>query len=168
MAIMIRPFEECDIRAIASIRAQEWETEAYWERRVGWYLSGEHSPRQALAVRAAFVAVDEGRVVGFVAGHRTRRYQCDGELEWISVDMAERGQGIAGKLLCKVTDWFVERELFRVCVDIDPNNAAGRTLYAKYGAQPLREHWMVWEDVRAIIRSAERLTEMCDARDTEL
>lgn len=46
MAIMIRPFEECDIRAMASIRAQEWETEAYWERRIGLYLRGEHSPRQ--------------------------------------------------------------------------------------------------------------------------
>jgi ribosomal protein S18 acetylase RimI-like enzyme len=156
MTMMIRPFEANDLRAMALIRAQEWETEAYWQRRIDLYLRGETSPRQALRVRAAFVAVDEGRVVGFVAGHGTKRYQCDGELEWISVSMAERGQGIAGKLLCRVAAWFVEHELFRVCVDVDPQNDAARNLYSKYGANPLNEHWMVWQDVRAIIRSCEK------------
>lgn len=159
MAMTIRPVDASDIRAMASIRAQEWETEAYWERRIDLYLRGEMSPREALRARAAFVAVDEGRVTGFVAGHGTKRYQCDGELEWISVSKAERGKGVAGKLLRKIADWFVEHEMFRVCVDVEPKNGVARRLYTKYGARPLNEHWMVWEDVRSIIRSAKRLAE---------
>ena len=41
----------------------------FWTDRITWYLRGEHSPQQALPERAAFVAVDEGKLVGFVAGH---------------------------------------------------------------------------------------------------
>jgi hypothetical protein len=38
-----------------------------------------------LTERAAFVAIDDGDLVGFVAGHKTRRLGCDGELQWINV-----------------------------------------------------------------------------------
>jgi hypothetical protein len=43
------------------------------------------SPQQALPARAAFVAMDGTKLVGFVAGHRTRRLGCDGELQWVNV-----------------------------------------------------------------------------------
>jgi GNAT superfamily N-acetyltransferase len=135
---------------MAAIRSREWETEAYWEARIRGYLSGRHSPQQALPDRAAFVAMNDGLLVGFVAGHRTLRYACDGELEWINVVEEQRGHGIAGKLLAAIGAWFAHRDALRVCVDVDPKNAAARQLYSKYGALPLNNHWMVWEDVRAI------------------
>src|SRR5579871_517043 len=144
----IRSSEEGDIPAMAWIRAQEWESEAFWRERIGGYLQGEHSPQKALAARAAFVAVHEGKVVGFVAGHRTRRHACDGELQWINISKAHRGHGIAGQLLAAMAVWFVRQKAFRICVDVDPKNAPARKLYANYGAQPLHEHWMVWEDIR--------------------
>ncbi len=137
---------------MASIRAQEWETEAFWRERIGSYLRREHSPQKALAGRAAFVAVHHGEVVGLVAGHRTRRYECQGELQWINVRGDHRGQGIAGTLLLAIAGWFVEQEAFRICVDVNPKNGHARVFYATYGARPLNNHWMVWEDVRVIQR----------------
>jgi GNAT superfamily N-acetyltransferase len=135
---------------MAAIRAQEWETEAFWAVRIGLYLSGEHSPRQALPRRAAFVALDGGELVGFVAGHRTRRLGCDGELQWVNVARESRGQGIAGRLMVRIGEWFAEQNANRVCVNVAAGNTAARRLYARHGAQALDEHWMIWEDSRAV------------------
>jgi ribosomal protein S18 acetylase RimI-like enzyme len=148
MSVSLRPARENDVPAMAAIRAREWETEAYWTARIRRYLRGEHSPQQALAARAAFVATDRDAVVGFVSGHRTRRYGCDGELQWINVIEERRGHGIAGKLLQQMAAWFVKQGVLRVCVDVDPKNTAARHLYKKYGARPLKPYWMVWEDAR--------------------
>jgi GNAT superfamily N-acetyltransferase len=150
MSLAFRHAEEGDLDAMAAIRARERETEAYWKRRIGSYMAVEQSPRQALPARAVFVAVDDGAVVGFVAGHRTRRYEWDGELEWINVAQERRGSGIAGQLLVVMARWFVEQGAFRVCVDVEPKNTIARGLYARYGAARLNHHWMVWEDVRVI------------------
>jgi len=57
MPITIRPGELTDIPLIAAIRAQEWEQKVLTDR-IGLYLSGEHSPQEALPARAAFVAMD--------------------------------------------------------------------------------------------------------------
>jgi len=139
---------------MAAIRTQEWETETFWTSRIALYLKGEHSPRQALAARAAFVALDGTKLVGFVAGHRTRRLGCDGELQWINVVKERRGQGIAGTLMVKIGVWFVENHAYRVCVNVDPRNTPALLLYRRFGAQPLNDHWMIWEDSRAMCTPA--------------
>jgi GNAT superfamily N-acetyltransferase len=146
MSILVEPAEDHHVITMAQIRARRWETEAFWIDRIGRYLKGEHYPQHALAARAAFVATDDEKIVGFVAGHRTRRHGCDGELEWIDVAEEQRRQGIAGKLIVKIADWFVEHKAVRICVDVDPANAVARALYAKHGAQELNPHWMVWPD----------------------
>jgi len=135
---------------MAAIRAREWETETFWTDRINLYLSGKHSPQQALPERAAFVALDGAELVGFVAGHRTRRFGCDGELQWINVAEESRGRGIADRLMAKIGAWFVEQYAYRVCVNVESGNTAARRLYSRCGAQPLSQHWMVWEDSRAI------------------
>lgn len=150
MPIAIRPAVDQDICAMAAIRAQVWETEAFWQARIGRYLAGEHSPQNALPAREVFVAVAQGGVVGFVAGHKTRRYGCDGELQWIDVSRDHRRNGIAGLLLRAIAAWFAEQAASRVCVNVAPENSAARGLYTKYGAQPLNEHWLVWEDIGVI------------------
>ncbi len=150
MPILIRLVADRDIPAMAAIRALEWETETYWRNRIAGYLAGTQSPQKALPERAGFVAVDDGVIVGFVAGHRTWRHQCDGELEWINVARESRGSGIAGLLLTRMAAWFVEQNAFRICVDVEPKNAAARAFYAKHGAQRLNDYWMVWEDIRPL------------------
>ena len=150
MAITLRPGESSDIPRMAAIRAQEWETEAYWTGRIGSYLRGEHSPQKALPDRAVFVALDGTELVGFVAGHRTRRLGCDGELQWINVVAERRGQGIANSLMARIGAWFVEQNAYRVCVNVEPGNSAARSLYGRFGARALNDHWMIWEDSRAM------------------
>lgn len=151
MTLIIRPAEGYDVAGMATIRAQEWESQRYWEKRISGYLAGEHHPQQALPERAAFVAEKDDTIVGFVAGHRTRRFACDAELEWINVAAAYRGQGTAGRLLVRMLAWFVEQEAFRVCVNVAPENIPASRLYARYGAQALQQYWMVWPDLRSVV-----------------
>jgi GNAT superfamily N-acetyltransferase len=143
--ILIRPSENCDVPGMAAIRAEESHADAFWLDRITRYLSGEHHPQQALLERAMFVAVAEERVVGFVAGHRTRRFGCDGELQWINVAAESRGQRIAGRLLAAQLDWFRACNALRICVNVAPENEPARRLYAAQGAVAMNPHWMLWE-----------------------
>lgn len=156
MPLMIRPAEPPDIPSMAEIRAQTKGTQSFWADRIDRYLRGEHSPQQALPLRSAFVAEDQGKIVGFVAGHRTRRFDCDGEVQWIDVDQQHRGRGIGYKLLAQMGSWFVSQETKRICVNVDTNNLAARKLYETCGARPLSEAWMVWDDSSLICKLADR------------
>ena len=104
MLVDIRTAEPNDVPAMAAIRAQEWETESYWVDRIAGYLSGTHSPQHALAERIAFVAVDDATVVGFVAAHRTSRFGCAAELQWINVSREHRGKRIATQLMGRIAE----------------------------------------------------------------
>jgi GNAT superfamily N-acetyltransferase len=146
VSIVVRLAEEGDVEAMAEIRARRLGTREFWADRIGGYLKGEYFPQQALEVRIVFVADDDGEVVGFVAGHRTRRLGCNGELQWIDVAEEQRRRGVAAKLLARIGSWFVEHHLPRICVNVDPENAPARGFYTKHGAVALNEHWMVWED----------------------
>lgn len=137
---------------MAAIRAQEWESESFWLHRITSYLNGEHSPRSARAPRAAFVAMEDSKLVGFVAGHLTRRLNCSGELQWINVAPEERKRGVGNALLVKMGSWFVDQGAFRVCVNVEARNVAARKLYQRHGAVVLNQHWMVWEDAREMAR----------------
>jgi ribosomal protein S18 acetylase RimI-like enzyme len=149
MPIAIRPATSSDIVAMAILRAETWGSEEYWQARIRGYLEGKHSPQQALAERTAFVAVADTTISGFVAGHRTRRFGCDGELEWINVSSQHRGRGIADRLFGAISAWFVEQRALRVCVNVAPENAIACRFYARHGAVPLNAYWMIWEDLSA-------------------
>lgn len=109
------------------------------------YLAGEHHPRHALAPRAMWLAEKAGRPVGYVAGHLTRRFACDGELEWIYVVGEERRRGVAAELVRLLAAWFVEKGARRICVDLGDERARG--FYLRLGAVDLRKHWLVWNDI---------------------
>jgi GNAT superfamily N-acetyltransferase len=140
MAMSVRPVEDTDIPAMAALRAREWESATFWNQRIRWYLSGEHSPREGLPARAGFVAVEGDALLGFIAGHRTRRYGCNGELQWMNVALEHRGAGVADAMLAAMAAWFVRQGARRVCVDVEPKNTAARAFYARHGAQPLNPH----------------------------
>jgi GNAT superfamily N-acetyltransferase len=108
-------------------------------------MGGEVHPREALSARVIYVAVEDDAIVGFIAGHLTRRFDCQGELQWIDVVRERRRNGIASELLRLLREWFVQQKALRVCVD--PGNAIARQFYARHGAVALNRHWMVWEDL---------------------
>lgn len=140
-----------DIPLLARIRAAEWETQEYWTHRIAAYLAGELDPKDALKPRMCYAACEGDSILGFVAGHLTRRYSCDGEIEWINVIPEHRGTPVASELLRLLAAWFIARKAFRICVDVQPSNTAAHRFYSRHGAEDLNPHWMVWNDITAAL-----------------
>ena len=147
---LYREARRTDIPAMAKIRLADWGTEEYWRTRILHYLTYEQNPKEALRPRISYVCVESENVVGFIAGHLTRRFACDGELEWISIRRECRGRGIALELLRHLAKWFVKHHAVRVCVDVEPSNETARRFYRRHGAEDLKPHWMVWNDIRQV------------------
>jgi len=142
---------QSDVPAMARIRAADRATEDYWKARISGYLAGELHPREALSPRVIYVAAKADFLVGFIAGHLTRRYKCDGELEWIDVIPEHRRSGVASELLRRLAAWFVEQDAFRICVDVKPENTVARRFYTKHGAETLNKHWLVWSNIKTAL-----------------
>ena len=140
-----------DTPAMARIRAAEWETEEYWNKRIRAYMAGALDPQFALKPRVTYVCCEGDLLIGFIAGHLTTRHACQGELEWINVIPEKRGSGAASGLLRALARWFVAQNALRICVDIEPSNAIARRFYARHGAEDLKPHWMVWNDIRVVL-----------------
>lgn len=145
-----------DIPALAEIRAAEWGTVEYWRTRIFEYMQAAASPQHALTERAVFVCTEGGRAVGFIAGHLTRRFGCDAELQWVTVNAEHRNRGIASELLGYLVAWFVEHGARRVCVDVEPSNSTARRFYAKHGAVEFKPHWMIWHDIAQAVQASQR------------
>lgn len=149
--VVYRNANDSDIAAMAKLRAASWGDEEYWKARIRGYMECETYPQKALQPRVAYVATEKEAVVGLIAGHLTRRYECDGELEWIDVVAERRGSGIAKGLLERLAKWFVEQKALKICVDVQPANTAARRFYARHGAEDLNPHWMIWSDIRRVL-----------------
>jgi ribosomal protein S18 acetylase RimI-like enzyme len=146
-----RTATDADIPAMASLRTETWGEKPYWEKRIAGYLSRESNPQQALAPRVIFVAVEETKIVGLIAGHLTRRYDCDGELEWIDVTTEHRRKGIAAALLKQLAEWFISQKAVHVCVNCSSDNPIAQNFYRSHGVESLNEHWLIWKDISVLL-----------------
>jgi GNAT superfamily N-acetyltransferase len=117
------------------------------DARMAAYLDGYHHPQQALAPRTAFIALDGDTVVGYVAGHATTRYDCDGELQYLYVAPAFRRSGVARALVRSLAEWFDAKNIRRICVNADVDSAGAVPFYVALGAFPLNAHWYMWDDI---------------------
>jgi len=145
-AIECREADLADVDELARIRAAEWGTQPYWQTRISGYMRGQLHPRESLPPRVVLLASANDIILGFIAGHLTRRFGCDGEVEWLNVIPARRRTGVAAALFHALATWFGTRQARRVCVDVNPHNAPARAFYRHYGAQDLNPHWLVWPD----------------------
>ena len=148
-AIVYRQATSADVPAMAKVRATEWGTDETWRERITGYMDGKLHPQNALKPRIMFVAEHRSDVVGFIAGHLTQRFDCDGELEWINVAQDYRRLGIAEALVGLLAKWFVENNAKRICIDPD---GAARPFYMGLGATALNNHWLVWEDISTLLK----------------
>jgi GNAT superfamily N-acetyltransferase len=147
--LVIRQATEFDVPAMAQLRdTSAWVGGASAERMV-LYLRGLHHPQHAQAPRIAFVAEDGNGLAGFIAGHLTTRFDCDGELQWLLVAPEARGGPTATHLSAHLRDWFIAQGARRVCVNVEAGNVRARQFYTRMGATELSAHWMVWSDVAA-------------------
>lgn len=144
--IRYRPATLADVTVAAALRTQSgWDGGAgagVMER----YLRGEHHPQHARSSRIMLLAARGDELVGYIAGHHSTRFDCDGELQWLLVSPHARGSGIAATLVIGLLRWFAETGARRICVNVAPENDVARRLCQRLGATPLSEFWMVWED----------------------
>ena len=149
-AVHYRPAHPSDMPAMVRIRTEGGRERGASEDRMARYLAGEHHPQHALPPRIIYVALQGDSLVGYIAGHLTRRYACDGELQWIYVLPECRGSGVAPELLRRLAAWFAEQKAERICVDVDPANTIARRFYTRHGAVELNKHWLVWDDIKVL------------------
>ncbi len=152
--LLYRKADTADIPAMAQIRAGDWGTADFWQERIRAYLTHEHSPQHGLQPRVSYVCAEDDLIVGLIAGHLTRRFACDGELQWISVLPLYRGRGIASELFRLLSEWFLKQNARRICVDVEPGNEMARRFYQRHGAHDLKPSWMVWSDLREAHRTS--------------
>jgi GNAT superfamily N-acetyltransferase len=122
--------------------------------RMEAYFNGQHHPQQALLPRAGYVALTGDQVIGYIAGHRTNRHGCEGEVQYLFVAPAYRRRGIATALLRLLAAWFHAESAKRVCVAVaDDSPPEAKPFFESVGATPLKKHWYGWEDIAAVLRS---------------
>lgn len=144
---LIRPATIRDVPLMAALRDKSgWQGGANAER-MAKYLSNEHHPQCAGPQRVAFIAIQDDELVGFVAGHSTTRFGCQGELQWMLVHPGYRGSSVASDLLIQIAEWFIQNDATHVCVNVEPDNSRARRFYRCHGAVGLSEYWLEWPDI---------------------
>ena len=116
------------------------------------YMRGLHHPQGAMEPRVAICAFVEESMVGYIAGHFSRRHGTEGELQSLYVLKEHHRSGIGTLLLLHLADWFVTRHRRAICVGVDPANPY-RRFYEKHGARYLNKHWLLWDDIETMLKS---------------
>ena len=155
----IRPARETDLDAVACVHAQTRvassfyedavDVEAEYQRlrpRLAGYVAGTYHPSWSLSERLIIVAEQDDQIVGFIAGHRSRRMGCTGELQWMFVLPHWQRRGIGAALLRPLATWFIEQGSRTVIIDAPPENPY-RAFYLKHGAVALDAYWLYWKDI---------------------
>jgi ribosomal protein S18 acetylase RimI-like enzyme len=141
-----------DVNAMARLRDESgWEGGAAADR-MARYLAGEHYPQHAKAARVAYLAKRDDMLIGYIAGHLTSRFGCEGEVQWILVAPADRGSPAAEGLLRRLAEWLLSHDARRVCVNVEPDNQPARHFYHRLGAVELSAYWLVWHDIAQVIQ----------------
>src|ERR1044072_4319897 len=104
--IKYRAVNNEDVPVLAKFRSNSNEEQMYWEERITGYLKLTHNPQKALSERIIYVAENSEKIIGFIAGHLTKRFNCDGELQWINVLEEYRNRGIGFEMICILNKWF--------------------------------------------------------------
>jgi GNAT superfamily N-acetyltransferase len=149
-SIRFRAATSADVAAMAQCRLTDPAAGAA-DRRMTAYFDGQHHPQQALLPRNGYVALAGETVVGYIAGHRTTRYGCAGEVQYLFVAPACRRRGIAAALIRLLAGWFGEQGVAKVCVNVDIDSPAAEPFYVSVGASALNRHWYVWEDISIVL-----------------
>jgi len=143
-------FREATAADVPAIMTSHDATNAADPRIVG-YLNHQHHPQQALLPRIAYVALHENTVIAYVAGHRTTRHGCEGEVQYLFVSPDFRRRGIATELLRRLAAWFESQGAQKVCVALaDDSPPEAKPFFESAGAAPLKKYWYAWRNIGTI------------------
>lgn len=126
----------------------------YSSRHYRWqtYFKGQ-SPQTSKPERVVLKAVnDNSKIIGYLAGHLTIRYDLNAEIQSFYVLKQMQKQNIGTKLLTKFAKWLIDMEARSLCVGINPENKY-KGFYIKYGGQYLNEHWLYWQDITQLLQN---------------
>lgn len=131
MSVSIRPMELDDLPAVYRLGARCWDVldkpYNYWSVRE----VAEHFEQEP---ELSFVAVEDGRVVGFVLGAASYEILEDtGHLEWVAVDPDRRRDGLGTRLIEEFVGAVRARGRKDVVADVSSRNDASRALFARAG-----------------------------------
>jgi len=140
-----------DVPAMAACRSAD-PVAGPADPRMAAYFAGTHHPQQALAPRVGYVALRGDTVVGYIAGHRTIRHGCSGEVQYLFVAPDHRRRGLGTAVLRRLADWLVHNGAQKVCVCIDARSPSAKPFYEHAGAAPFRQLWYRWDDVSLLLR----------------
>lgn len=144
--IQYRQAQRSDIPQMSRIWSLEKGEGGTSEERMTAYFDGRFHPQHALLPRVIYLVYEREALIGYIAGHLTRRFACDGELEWLYVIPERRRCGVASGLMPHLAAWFVQQNAARVCVNVAGGNTVAIHFYAKHGAEPMKPGWMLWTD----------------------
>lgn len=131
----IRPMRPADLDTVLAIAVASPEAPAWQRSDYAAYLG----PLQPPLLRAAFVAVHGGSVVGFAAATllldppATPSPENRCELDSMAVDPTARRQGVGSALLEAVIAWAIENRSPRMTLEVRYSNAAAIRLYERHG-----------------------------------
>lgn len=145
-----------DVPAIARLCAESRQEEGYWKARIEGYLNLEFNPHQATTDRMICVAIKKEIIIGFIAGHLTKRQEYAGQIQWIGTALQNRRVGIASELLSILSEWFIGHDVKSVRVDIDPENTAAQEFYRHHHASGINQYWLYWDDIAVVVRDRDR------------
>lgn len=148
-AVVIRPFRDSDLDAVVELSLRAWEPVFDSLREVlgDAIFARLHQPDwrtvQAEAVRSSctseerdvFVAVADGKPVGFATVELNAFHERMGGVEMIAVDPAFQRRGIATALMNRSADHMRERGMDIAVVETggDPGHAPARAIYEGSG-----------------------------------
>src|SRR5262249_52846061 len=134
--VLFRVATEADVPQMAACRLRDPAARPADPRMTAYFLC-QHHPQRALMPRTGYVALVEGVIVGYIAGHLTTRHRCAGEVQYLFVAPEFRRRGIATSLLRLMAAWFQEHAATKVCVCVDAGSAAPQPFYPNLRASPL-------------------------------
>lgn len=144
-----------DVPEIAKLCAPTREEQSYWRARIEGYVSREFNPHQATSERLIYVALLKGIIIGFVAGHLTKRTDYPGQIQWIMTAEQCRQTGVGSDLLWILSGWFIDNNIKSVRVDIDPENEPVRKFYRYHHASSINKYWLYWDDIQRVLNDHE-------------
>jgi GNAT superfamily N-acetyltransferase len=147
----VRVATTADVPAMAACRLTD-PAAGPADPRMAAYFDGHHHPQQALLPRIGYVALADGTVIGYIAGHRTTRDGCAGEVQYLFVAPEYRRRGIATLLLRSLAQWFGEAAARKVCVCVDADSPAAKPFYESVGAVPFKKLWYEWDNISVVAR----------------
>lgn len=144
-----------DVPAIARLCSETRQEESYWRARIDGYMNLAFNPHQATSTRLIYVAVHKGNIIGFIAGHLTRRTDYPGQIQWIATADQCRSTGVGSELLWILSAWFSEKNALGVRTDIDPENLSVQEFYQYHHASSINKYWLFWDDIRLVVNDHE-------------